>query len=402
MTCKGAYAFAYPRFLSDVTLGDHDPSEDDGPRRLKQFCEHMLRNPELFKHLRALRLRGGSFACESNAGPRGGWDANYSAADSLTDLLFKAVNLRVLQIRDAEPVFQSHPLVYEAIASLPYLKELSLYYIVAPASQALGVRCMLESVVDRHIWLNVHTLDIGGRIAKISELAHVFPNLRRLTFFLEFSIKPETGPVVCWPELDYLETSAPLPSFPSPARRLQLQYSIGSKTGSRNDLKTLPLLEKTNPVVLSCTISQAVTPEMVERMSVAVPSVRYSEVVINDGSSGHTSLSYSDFDKWLDRHLGIIGKAKPEGLCIGYSGSGGHEEQFTAAASKTASRVPTLKYVAVGLHHEREGMYSFNSLWFTIESREDPEAPVLKRVPAADCESLRERLLNLPRATLSA
>lgn len=160
---------------------------------------------------------------------------------------------------------------------------------------------MLESVIDRHIWPNVHTLDIGGRIAKISELAHVFPNLRRLTFFLEFSIKQEMGTAApCWPELDYLETSAPLPSFPSPARRLQLQYPMGAKSGTQNDLKTLPLMEKTNPVVLSCTIAQSLPRTMIERMKAATPALRYVELMLTDGSYGR-SMAPQDVLQWVVR-----------------------------------------------------------------------------------------------------
>ncbi|KAI0826979.1 hypothetical protein BC628DRAFT_186587 [Trametes gibbosa] len=296
MTCKDAYDLAMPRVLADVSIGD--PSHDDGPDRLVKFCRFMLADPRRrIRHLRALRLLEGAFARVHCVRSIERLEADFSPADVLADLFLQADNLRVVQIRDAEPLFQSHPAVYEALAQLPYLKELSLYYIGNSSLKAMsqlrstptiienglwkdGPRpqgditpfgpfvesmrhlklwecgCMLESIIDRHVWANLHTLQIGGRIAKISELAHAFPNLRRLTFFLEFSVKPETGPVTCWPELDYLETSAPIPSFPSPARRLQLQYPIGATPGSHNssDLKTLPLMERANPVVLSCSV----------------------------------------------------------------------------------------------------------------------------------------------------
>ena len=342
LTCKDAYDFTMPRILSDVSIGD--PGDDDGPDRLDKFCRFMLADPHSrMKHLRALRLLDGAFARPTSSAGRASWDADFAPADILAQLLIQATNLRIIQIRDAEPLFQSHPAVYEALAQLPNLKELSLYYIGNSCLKAMsqlrsrpaiienglwkdGPRpqgditpfgpyvnslrhlklwecgCMLESIIDRHIWPNVHTLDIGGRIAKISELAHAFPNLQRLTFFLEFSVKQETGPAACWPELDYLETSAPIPSFPSPARRLQIQYPIGARLSTQNDLKTLPLMEKTNPVVLSCTISNSVTETMLERMKSSMPSLRYLELIVNDGS-GRPNMQWPAFQDWVVRVL---------------------------------------------------------------------------------------------------
>lgn len=339
-TCKDAYDFTMPRILADVSIGD--PGDDDGPQRLEKFCNFMLAVPHSrMKYLRALRLLDGAFARPTTGGGRSGWGADFSPADILAQLLLQATNLRVVQIRDAEPLFQSHPAVYEALAKLPTLKELSLYYIGNSSLKAMsqlqsrpavienglwkdGPRpqgditpfgpyvnslqhlklwecgCMLESVIDRHAWPNVHTLDIGGRIAKISELAHAFPNLRRLTFFLEFSVKQETGPAVCWSELDYLETSAPIPLFPSPVRRLQIQYPIGARHGPQNDIKTLRLIEKTHPVVLACTMSHTVSDSMLERMKSLMPSLRYMELILNDGV-GRSSMQMQTFEDWVVR-----------------------------------------------------------------------------------------------------
>ncbi|KAI0365973.1 hypothetical protein BV20DRAFT_913379, partial [Pilatotrama ljubarskyi] len=324
MTCREAYDLAMPRVLSDVSIGD--PGDDDGPERLEKFCRFMLADPHRrVRHLRALRLLEGAFARAHLVSGRERFEADFSSADVLATLLLRADNLRIIHIRDAEPLFQSHPAVYEALSQLTSLKEVSLYYIGNSTLKAIsqlrstpavvenglwkdGPRpqgditpfgpfvdslkhlklwecgCMLESIIDRHVWPNLHTLEIGGRIAKISELARAFPNLRRLTFYREFSVKQETGPAVCWPELDYLETSAPITAFPSPVRRLQLQYSIGATrggSGSHNssDLKTALFMERANPVVLSCTLSDAVPVTMLERMKSSMPSLRYLELV---------------------------------------------------------------------------------------------------------------------------
>ena len=345
LTCKAAYSVAMPHIVSDVSIGD--PGSDDGPDRLQKFCQFMLDKPQLSRSLRALRLLDGAFARTSSTGGRSGWGADFSSASILTKVLSAATNLRVLQIRDAEPLFQSDPAVYEAIAKLTSLEVLSLYYIGNTCLKAIsqlnsklhvienglwkdGPRpqgdvtpfgryvdslkhirlwecgCMLESVIERHVWPDVHTLDIGGRIAKISELARAFPNLRRLTFHLEFSVKQETGPVVCWPELDYLETSAPIPLFPSRVRRLQLQYPIGARSGSQNDLKTLPLMEKTNPVVLSVTMSHTVSETFLGRMKSSMPSLRYLELVVNDGACGRASMQWQTFEDWVVRAPGHV------------------------------------------------------------------------------------------------
>ena len=340
LTCKDAYDLAMPRVLSDVSIGD--PALNDGPDRLEKFCQFMLADPRRrTRHLRALRLLEGAFARVTTVGGRDRLQADFSSADVLANLLRQAYNLRLIHIRDAEPLFQSHPAVYEALAQLTSLSAVSLYYIGNSTLKAIsqlrctpavienglwkdGPRpqgditpfgpfvdslkhlklwecgCMLESVIDRHVWPNLHTLEIGGRIAKISELAHAFPNLRRLTFYLEFSVKPETGAVTCWPELDYLETSAPLPSFPSPVRRLQLQYPIGSSSGLHNssDLKTLPLMERTNPVVLSCTVSDAASGMLLERMKSSMPSLRYLELVYTDGPCSRGGMEWRRFQEW--------------------------------------------------------------------------------------------------------
>ena len=344
LTCKHVYNFAMPRIVADVSIGDPG-SDDDGPDRLQKFCRFMISKPELCAtSFRALRLLDSAFSRPSGSGARTGWGADFSPAALLTELLLKAKNLRVLHIRDAEPLFQSHPAVYDAISQLKHLQELSLYYIGNTCLKAIsqlegklrvienglwkdGPRpqgdvtpfgryvdhlrhiklwecgCMLESVIDKHVWPDVHTLDIGGRVAKISELARAFPNLQRLTFFMEFSVKQETGPVVCWPELDYLETSAPIPLFPSPVRRLQLQYPIGARSGSQNDLKTLPLMERTNPVVLCVTISHTVSETIMERMKTAMPSLRYVELVVSDTMCGRASMQWQAFYNWVVRAL---------------------------------------------------------------------------------------------------
>ena len=67
-----------------------------------------------------------------------------------------------------------------------------------------------------------------------------------------------------------------------------------------HDLKTLPLMEKTNPVVLSCTISYSLSQTMIERMKSAMPSLRYAELVLTDGSYGR-GLTPQDMQLWVLR-----------------------------------------------------------------------------------------------------
>ncbi|EJF55370.1 hypothetical protein DICSQDRAFT_176017 [Dichomitus squalens LYAD-421 SS1] len=109
-----------PHIVSDVSIGD--PGVDDGPDGLTKFCQFMLNKPEFAKALRALHLLDGVFARSASSGGRSGWGADFSPAGLVAKGLFTAVNLRVLHIRDAEPLFQSHPAVYEAITKLDRLK----------------------------------------------------------------------------------------------------------------------------------------------------------------------------------------------------------------------------------------------------------------------------------------
>ncbi|KAI8986823.1 hypothetical protein BD414DRAFT_487143 [Trametes punicea] len=448
MTCKDAYELAMPRVLSDVSIGD--PALNDGPDRLGKFCTFMLAEPRRrIKHLRALRLLEGAFARVTSVGGRERLDADFSSADVLANLLRHADNLRLIHIRDAEALFQHHPAVYEALSQLTTLNEVSLYYIGNSTLKAIsqlrstpavienglwkdGPRpqgditpfgpfvdslrhlklwecgCMLESVIDRHVWPNLHTLDIGGRIAKISELAHAFPNLRRLTFYLEFSVKPETGPATCWPELDYLETSAPIPSFPSPVRRLQLQYPLGSAPGphSPSDLKTLPLMERTNPVVLSCTISDTASGTMLERMKSSMPSLRYLELVYTDGPCGRCGVQWQAFQNWTERYVDILRTTSLVGLCVGYAGAADpssasetRRRRTHALARTLAKRVKSLQYIGIGTQDAEAGMYALDSAWYRVSSRPADEntTPVLETLSPAEGERVRETLLDTPR-----
>ncbi|CDO77534.1 hypothetical protein BN946_scf184912.g33 [Trametes cinnabarina] len=448
MTCRDAYDLAMPRVLSDVSIGD--PVFNDGPDRLHKFCNFMLADPKRrTRHLRALRLLEGAFARVTSVGGRERLDADFSSADVLANLLRQADNLRLIHIRDAEPLFQHHPAVYEALSQLTALNEVSLYYIGNSTLKAIsqlrstpavienglwkdGPRpqgditpfgpfvdsmrhlklwecgCMLESVIDRHVWANLHTLEIGGRIAKISELAHAFPNLRRLTFYHEFSVKPETGPAPCWPELEYLETSAPIPSFPSPVRRLRLAYPIGSSPGlqSSSDLKTLPLTERTNPVVLSCTVSDSTSGIMLERMKSSMPSLRYLELVYTDGPCGRCGVQWNTFQEWTERNVEILRTTSLVGLCVGYAGavdtsssSSTRRRRCLYLARTLAKRVKSLKYIGVGSQDAEAGMYALDCAWFRVSSRPADEhaTPVLETLSPAEGERVREMLLDTPR-----
>ncbi|TBU39250.1 hypothetical protein BD309DRAFT_993897 [Dichomitus squalens] len=270
---QAAYGFTMPHIVSDVSISDPG-----------KFCQFMLNNPEFAKALRALHLLDGAFACPASSSGRSGWSADFSPASLLTKVLSTALNLHILHIRSTEPLFQSHPAVYDTVTKLDWLKTISqlqgkLQDGPRPQGDVTWFGRYIESLWHIQLWEYVHMLDIGGCIAKISALARTFPNLRRLAFHIEFSIKQETGLVVCWPELDYLQMSVPIPLFPSCVRRLQLQNPISTRSESQNDLKTLPLMEKTNLVVLSITLSHIVLEVFLRRMKSSMLSLRYLEMV---------------------------------------------------------------------------------------------------------------------------
>ncbi|TBU38571.1 hypothetical protein BD309DRAFT_1083963 [Dichomitus squalens] len=328
-----------PHVVSDVSIGD--PGVDDGPQP----------SPELLPvHAQQAKVRQGP----SRAASAG---VDFSSAGLLIKVLSNALNLRVLHIRDAEPLFHSHSAVYESVTKLDRLKVLSLYYIgnicLKAISQLQGklqvienglwkdgprpqgdvtpfgryveslrhiqlweCGCMFESVIDRHVWPDVHTLDISGRIAKISALGRAFPNLRGLVFRMGFSVKQETGPVVCWPELDYLETNTPILLFPLRVRRLQLQYQISAKSGSQNDLKTLRLMEKTSSVVPSVTLSHTLSEVSLGRMKSSMPSLPYMEIVVNDRACGRAGVQWQTFEDCVVQNPEIMPQTSLVGLCI--------------------------------------------------------------------------------------
>ncbi|EJF57415.1 hypothetical protein DICSQDRAFT_173966 [Dichomitus squalens LYAD-421 SS1] len=113
---------------------------------------------------------------------------------------------------------------------------------------------MLESIIEPHVWLDVHMLHIDGCIAKISALARTFSNLCHLTFHIEFSVKQEMG--------------------------------------FQNNLKTPPLMEKTKPLVLSVTLSHTVLEVFLGRMKSSMLLLRSMEMVVNNRACGRASMQW--------------------------------------------------------------------------------------------------------------
>ena len=82
-----------------------------------------------------------------------------------------------------------------------------------------------------------------------------------------------------------------------------------------------------------------------------------------------------------------------------------NRDKFTGAAHALVRAVKTLEYVGVGYVWTTDedpappGTCECDCLWFRVTARPRGENPLLEPVPPADCEALRERLLDTPRAS---
>ncbi|OBZ77905.1 hypothetical protein A0H81_02134 [Grifola frondosa] len=434
-TCRDAYHFAMPRVLSEVSLGRADPAVSNGPEQVTQFCSYMLAEPhDRMRYLKVLEMHEGAFASALRVGGREGWKSDFSCAPILAELLRQASNLRVIFIRDLELLLKSQPTIGDALAALPSLREISFYYIgcstlemlerfastpariecgmwkdgprhpgdvtpfgpFAESLQSLKLSecgCLLESVIDGYVWPHLTALRIGGRIARFSQLARAFPNLRRLAFDHEFSVAAETGPAVVWPEIDCLEASAPLPTFPCPVRRLQLCYTIGSHGSMQTsvDLKTLLLLERTSPAVLSCTVMAGTPKTTLERIAASAPKLKYLELVVSHPL-------HDQWITWMETNMPVFNSAPLIGIYLSYSSlvsslrpSEAQQQRLLKFARSLIAQIPTLRFLGVSVPN------SPDRYWYRVQPCQAGSAPPLERLSVAEGKRVRAQLLQMPR-----
>ncbi|TBU27391.1 hypothetical protein BD311DRAFT_384191 [Dichomitus squalens] len=162
-------------------------------------------------------------------------------------------------------------------------------------------------------------------------------------------------------------------------------------------------------------------------MKSSMPSLRYMEMVVNDGACGRASMQWQTFEDWVVRvlarsdplacgeltsrsvkvrNLEIMRQTSLVGLCISYTGAGStstisvqHRNRIIHIARLLTRTISTLQYIGVGYHDGNSGMYASDCLWFRATGR-DAEASTpatLQQLSSADGERRREILLSTQR-----
>lgn len=342
MTSHRAYPLAIKRFHSDVRLGFSDNPSRSGPEQIIQFCNYMLADPERATHLKSLSIGSGGFTRIVQERSRDTWEFDPSCAVELAQLLRKADRLKQVLIYDYESVVQAQPILGEAMEELPNLHDLSFKHVghaslktvsclnsklrklefglwkggpltstdakpfvnLNETLETLTLRscsCLMENVGRDYVWPRVRSLILGGRVPRLSTLVHAFPDARCIEFAEGCSVARDEEPVSYWDLLDSLETSLPLPFFACPVRRVKLSYVLGSgnaRTVHECIEKTLAFLERTNPVVFSCKVTQALSATRMTSLATAMPELRFLELALHqeDLCSDEVAL---EFERWI-------------------------------------------------------------------------------------------------------
>ena len=295
-TCKAAYHYAIPRFLSDVTLGLRFHRK---PRsQLWSFCRFVLSNsPNRAMLLRRLDLRRDAFpwveveveALLGNPRPSRAYTVDYSLAGLLAEVIQQADALEEVHVAGADPLLASEPQLADALASRCRLRHLTLEKCGSVGLECISrlsgdVRSLSLTVDDRYVresslYRNLSALSLVARTlqhldvddaifvtgglgpdvvlpavrqltlrgwADLSEILRIVPGLRILRLhtcrFRLSTFPPPVDPPRA--ELDELITDAHVP-LRCTVRRVELQFNAFLQHDA------LAMLERMDPVVLS-------------------------------------------------------------------------------------------------------------------------------------------------------
>ena len=257
LASRAAYALAYPRFISDVSLGGifFKPG-DSAVSQLKSFCNFVLAPAPCWHGAPTARLTGlKSLEVMRDAvrvREKGVRVVDSSAVALLSSVLEKAHDLQQLTLWGSDALFAAFPDF--GLGSSP----------------------------------SIHTLVLGGDIAPLPALARAFPHIRHLEFVAgggscvpewAFDV-PDSNPEALGPwrkNLERLDAAFPIIPLAVPVRRVELRNPIVPDEDSIWCAHTF--LAQTRPVVLSAAVSVPSSSEHLGALLHATaPGLRYLEL----------------------------------------------------------------------------------------------------------------------------
>ena len=323
-----AYDIAMRWVLSSVIIGENrppglrfgltPPPPMRGARQLSLLTTFLLSDVERWPTcIRTLTLHPNAFGCPAQPG-RLFSQRDYSVGPLFAEALRNARNLHTVEIGDIEVLLQQCPsfdrvlcqftrldrirfsglgplsaALLEDLGSLPKRIQLhgvgshiqAVFHGLRPHAYTVEVLeldgCFsLPASLETSVFPHVHSLVLGGYAPPLSTMAEAFPNVRIGRFH---NFRPSGKAMVGvewvnWPSLDTIEISTLLP-LASRVRHIRLGAGLilNPHTPSETVSGLLNILQRTQPVVLSCTIS-GLPPGLFEGLVANVRSIRYLEM----------------------------------------------------------------------------------------------------------------------------
>lgn len=383
LTCHYGYAYAVPRFVSEIVLGSN---LGNGPGQIASFCAFMkAHGTHAITQLRTLTIMDTAFL-RADGARTGGFamiDHDYSCAERLAQVLSGAVNLAHIRIMQPDPLFRAQPSLVDALCALPRLDEISLVNGGSASLQFLSRLASHPQEVSLHmarqplllkdehpedltallplsdclhtlhlwssfdltkrltpetVWPSVGELSLGGAIA-LERLLPAFPNVRKL-YFGDCQFSPGSAELDDWREIDSVTAVCFVP-LAFQVRRLALRYNIAL------DARTATLLEKAAPVVLECFVGWgALDP----RIATAVPHLKFLQLHVKwSDPAAHTLCDGPQ--AWLMTYVCPFAQVSLFGLsihvCVGAVDAA--RMDVARLAEAIARTIPSLQYVAVAI-----------------------------------------------------
>ncbi|PIL27405.1 hypothetical protein GSI_10553 [Ganoderma sinense ZZ0214-1] len=386
LTCRGAYALALPRFLSDVSLGGlYHKSSSSAVSQLTDFCNFLLA-PAPSWHgppssrldsLRTLELMRDAVRVRK----AGVWTTDASAVALLSNVLARANNLQKLTLWGSEALFKAYP------------------------DFGLGSSA------------SIHALILGGDVAPLPALARAFPHVRQLIFIGGGACVPEwafASPSVdpqaldAWREsVESIDTCFPVLPLAVPARRVHLRNPIVSDLDAIHCAREF--LGRTRPVVLSTAMSAYASPEEFGAvLELAAPSLRYLELV------GDRCENVEDGTEWVQARVANAFSLVPDLSLLGislsvtpvvvsamnrlkpYAGTpdaprSDESRDLMGLVRALAASSPSLKFVAIDLSPAK-GSSLAERAWFRVFEVKDSRSRHVVKISEKEGSALAEKM----------
>ncbi|TBU55112.1 hypothetical protein BD310DRAFT_714265 [Dichomitus squalens] len=393
LTCRHAYTLAFPRFLSNVSLGGlYHKTSSSAVSQLKGFCNFVLA-PAPSWHgppsarldaLRSLEVMRDAVRVRKDSV----WTTDASAVAPLSSVLGRAQNLQKLTLWGSEALFNAYP------------------------DFGLGSSA------------SIHTLVLGGDVAPLPALARAFPTVRQLIFVgggvcipeWAFESQPvDTDALGAWRgSVERVDTGFPILPLAVPARRVDIRNPIVSDVDAVQCAREF--LGRTRPVVLSTVMSAYAPAEEVGTvLGLAASSLRYLDLV------GDRCESVKDGTEWVQTRVANALSLLPDFSLLGVSISvtpafvsvldtwkapltapepprpdPPTTVDFDALARAIAESAPSLRFVAIDLSAAK-GSSDGQRAWFRVlEARSGPSRRVV-RVGEEEGRAIAERMRGFDR-----